>query len=316
MSASTPISSAPDRARIATFFDHLVRVCVRPGRVGARLLELLREEAEVVAEDGFAPTDARRPLERLLLAEDPTPGLHALFDTELGALVLPEVAALDLDQGGRRLHKDNLRHSITVTGRAPARLRLRWACLLHDVGKAPTRQIVGTKVTFYNHEAVGERLSRALLTRLGYDADFAAQVGRLVAISGRTHSFDGDWTDAAVRRFAVDAGELLEDALDLSRADCTSARPGRRAQVLAQVDAVADRLAAVASADAAAEIRPALDGHEIMELLGLGPGPQVGKAYRFLLERARAGELLDHDEAVEALRAFWTAGQKTAGAPT
>jgi poly(A) polymerase len=144
-------------------------------------------------------------------------------------------------------------------------------------------------------------MARSLLTRLGYASSFATQVATLVEISGRTHGFDDTWTDAALRRFVLDAGDLLDDALDLSRADCTSARPGRRAQILAQVDAVAARIAQVQAADARKAVRPALSGSEIMEILDLTPSPAVGRAYRYLLELALDGAVLDRDEATARL---------------
>lgn len=291
--------------RIARFIEQLAYASSRVERVEGRALQILQREASGIVEEGYDPASARLALERLLTTSDPTPGLHALFDTTLGRSLLPEVAALDLEQGGKRLHKDNLRHSIIVCGQAPARLRVRWAALLHDVGKAPTRRIEGGKVTFYHHEAVGERLAVSLLSRLGYEPGFTGEVGALVAISGRTHGFDGEWTDSAVRRFVAEVGELLEDALDLSRADCTSGRPGRRAQVLSQVDAVSARVERVRAGDAKARIRPALDGGEIMEILSLSPGPAVGRAYRYLLEQAHSGAELTRDEAVTALREFW-----------
>jgi poly(A) polymerase len=294
---------------VSSLLDNLTALCDQPGRRAANDLAPLTAAAAQLVAAGFDPADGRDSLSALLVAADPTPGLHALFDLGLGVALLPEVAALDMPQPpGRRLHKDNLRHSITVAGQAPARLRVRWAALLHDIGKAPTRRISGDKVTFYNHEAVGERLATALLGRLGYDPGLSSDVGRLVAISGRTHGFEEQhWTDSAIRRFVLDAGDLLDDALDLSRADCTSGRPGRRQQILAQVDAVAERIEAVRAADRAAQVRPALDGNAIMSLLEVGPGPVVGAAYAHLLGFARAGKDLSTAEAEAELRRWWAA---------
>jgi poly(A) polymerase len=231
--------------------------------------------------------------------------LVALFDSGWGELLLPEVAALDLEQGGRHLHKDNLRHSLQVCAQAVPRRRVRWAALLHDVGKASTRQITGDKVTFYHHEAVGRRLAEQLLVRLGYTTAFAEEVGAVVELSGRTHAFDEHWSDSAIRRFITDAGEYVDDVLDLSRADCTSRRAGRKDEVRAQVDAVAARIAGVREADARQAVRPALDGQAIMALLGLEPSPEVGRAYRWLLGFAQAGEILTVAEAEQRLVAWW-----------
>ncbi len=285
---------------VARCIRHL-RELAPGGHPNPELLAAAREEATT----GQFSEEARRELDLLMTAPDPRTGLSALFVDRLGGMLIPEVAALDMDQGDRKLHKDNLAHSITVCAQAPPRLRLRWACLLHDVGKAPTRRVVGTKVTFYNHESVGRRLTKDLLTRLGYPRKFVTQVACLVQLSGRTHGFDDTWTDAALRRVAVDAGGLLDDLLDLSRADCTSRRPGRREEVLAHVDAVAARLADVVQRDAQRSIRPALNGDEIMELLRLDPGPEVGKAYRYLLDFARNGVALEPTEARRKLSEWW-----------
>jgi len=244
-------------------------------------------------------------LDRLLLLADPSSALTALFASQLGVALLPEVAALDLDQGGRNLHKDNLAHSIKVVAQAPPRIQLRWACLCHDLGKPATRKIEGSKVTFYNHEVVGQKITYRMLTRLGYTEQFAKSVSILVEISGRTHGFDDSWTDSALRRFITDAGPLLCDALDLSRADCTSARPGRRQQVLSQVDAVSARIDKVIADDALKVYRPALTGEQIMATLGIKPGPQVGAAYKFLLSIATEGIVLSTEQATEQLLDWW-----------
>jgi len=244
-------------------------------------------------------------LDRLLLLTDPSSALTALFASQLGVALLPEVAALDLDQGGRNLHKDNLAHSIKVVAQAPPRIQLRWACLCHDLGKPATRKIEGSKVTFYNHEVVGQKITYRMLTRLGYTEQFAKSVSILVEISGRTHGFDDSWTDSALRRFITDAGPLLRDALDLSRADCTSARPGRRQQVLSQVDAVSARIDKVIADDALKVYRPALTGEQIMATLGIKPGPQVGAAYKFLLSIATEGIVLSTEQAAEQLLDWW-----------
>lgn len=248
----------------------------------------------------------RASLDACLLADDVASQLRALFASPVGAELLPEVSALDMDQRGRQLHKDNLEHTIVVVAQSPARLRLRWAALLHDIGKPPTRRIVGSKVSFHQHEAVGERLARKLLLNLGYDEGFAHEVSRLVGISGRMHGFDESWTDSAVRRFSTDAGDLTHDALDLSRADCTSKHAWRRQQVRAQVDAVAQRVEEVKAADAAAAVRPALDGNEIMKILGLGPGRHIGEARAFLMELEQVEGPLEPSQAAAALRDWWS----------
>ena len=295
-------ASSPEQAELARTTD---RFFAGLHKLDGPLTTELRMMADDLVGAGMPRPLARRHLSAIMSVDDPGPELRALFASSLGQHLLPSVAALDMDQGGRNLHKDTLAHSITVAAQCPRRLRARWAGLLHDVGKAPTRRINGARVTFYGHEAIGQGIARSTMLSLGYGEAFASQVAKLVGISGRTHNFDGTWTDSAIRRFITDAGELVEDVLDLSRADCTSKRPGRRDQVLAQVGAVAARIDAVLALDKRRSLRPALDGEEIMDLLNLAPGPAVGRAYKHLLEEARAGRQLGKDEARELLVDWW-----------
>lgn len=272
--------------------------------------------------------EIRDLLDALVTAPEPDDGLTALFDSGIGEILLPEVAALGMDQGGRKLHKTNLAHSIRVCGQGrvgagtvvlPAPVEdalglLRWSCLLHDVGKAVTRKIAegpsGVKVTFHDHELVGAKLARARLKALGFPRPFADDVAKLVHISGRPHGFDGTWTDAAVRRFMTDSGRLIDVALDLARADCTSKHEHRRQRVAASVDAIACRAREVMELDARRTLRPALNGDEIMAELNIGPGTAVGDAYRFLRSFAEQGVVLTKDQAADRLRAWW---QRRAG---
>ena len=293
-------------------------------------------------QSGAVVRAASVPLHTLVCHDTPFHALSALAASGALAVLVPEVAALDLDQGGKNLHKDNLVHSLAVCAQAPPRPRLRWAALLHDIGKAPTRSFASGKVTFHNHEVVGARLTLALFARLGYQASFAAGVAHLVYTSGRTHGDAAVWSDRALRRFAREiagpdavsvsvahvarpgwippaSGDdgifdwatldhaLLDDALDLSRVDCTSGRPGRRAQVVAQVDDVAARIAGVAAADGRALLRPALDGHQIGAILGIGPGAELGAARTHLLSVAAAGVALDEVSATTELHRWWAA---------
>lgn len=247
-------------------------------------------------------------LEETLSEDDPTAALTNLFASPDGRAALPEVAALHMPDG-HGLHKDNLTHTFQVVRQAPNRLRVRLAALFHDVGKPPTRVIANGKVTFHDHEAVGARLTRKRLTALGFDKALASEVAELVRISGRTHGFDGNWTDSAVRRFVHDAGDLYTDALDLARADCTSKHADRRKRARQKVDAFHARAQAIAANDAKRAIRPPIDGNRIAELLGLsgqkGPAMKpVGDAYRMLVARAEAGENLTAQEAEAAVLAW------------
>lgn len=273
--------------------------------------DALRELASTIDAAGVDWVAAGRVVDAAVCAAAPLAGLRALFASGLGAVLLPEIAALDLDgrvrADGTTRHKDNLDHSLRVCAQTPARRRARWAALLHDIGKAPTRRLAAGKVTFYGHEAVGARLTRERLTAYGFDTSFVSEVATLVETSGRIHGWmDENWDDAAVRRWVRDIGDdLVVDALDVARADCTSARPGRCAQVRAEVDAFQERIDEVAAADAERARRPALDGDAIAATLGIAPGPQLGQAWRWLRDWTAAHTDATVDEARAALVAWW-----------
>lgn len=239
-------------------------------------------------------------LERILLQVDPYQDLLELILSERGRNLLPEINNLDMDQGGQRLHKDTLLHSVRVCSQAPPRLRVRWAALLHDIGKPDTRRIDGTTVTFRHHEEVGRQITIRLLTKLQLDPEAIAGISDLVALSGRTHA-DDSWTDSAVRRLITDAGPLLDDLLDLTSADCTSGRPGRRQEVISLVESLRERAKIIQHQDAVKAIRPALNGEQIMEILDVPPGRIVGAGYKYLLEYATQGQMLSEAQAKRLL---------------
>ena len=222
-------------------------------------------------------------LNELLLAPRPELELEAAW-SDLSR-VLPELAALDMDQGGARLHKDNVAHTIAVMAKTPARLRVRLLALFHDVGKPPTRRIEGSVVTFHQHEQVGGPLATHALLRLGYDRDLAKEVGRLVSLSGSTKGSQL-WTDGAVRRFVAEAGELLDDLLDFVAVDVTSRHEHKHREVAAEVAALRVRIDEVRCRDEARAWRPVVSGDELMARYELSPSPLLGQ----LLARVSAAQ--------------------------
>ncbi len=240
-------------------------------------------------------------LSELVLADDPTEGLwEAHHSGELGALV-PEFPRLEMEQDPVHKHKDVLAHTIAVTAKTEPRLVVRLGAFFHDIAKPDTRRFENNNVTFRFHEAVGARITHNRLTELGYPDDVVDDVSRLVEISGRFHGYDASWTDAAVRRYARDAGHLLGELNHLVRCDCTTRNPKKVAALHRRIDELEDRINTLARDDAKAAERPDLDGQEIMDHLGLDPGPLVGKARKHLLELRREQGALSHDEALAAL---------------
>ncbi|MGY2127857.1 CCA tRNA nucleotidyltransferase [Blastococcus sp. SYSU DS0617] len=262
-------------------------------------------------------------LSKTLLQDAPRPGIELLVATGLADVVLPELSALRMEIDEHHQHKDVYSHSLTVLDQAielekadpdsgSPDLVLRLAALLHDIGKPATRRHEPKgRVSFHHHEVVGAKLVRKRLMALKYPKDVVEAVSRLTFLHLRFHGYGrGEWTDSAVRRYVTDAGDLLPRLHKLVRSDCTT-RNRRRAQALAETyDSLEARIAELSAAEDLARVRPDLDGNAIMELLGLPPGPEVGRAWRFLKELRLERGPLDRDEAEEALRAWWAAQQR------
>jgi poly(A) polymerase len=249
----------------------------------------------------------RDELSKLLLADDPSPGLWFVAHTRLADEFLPELNAMELEQDPIHRHKDVLAHTIAVVAKTSPRLELRLGALLHDVGKPTTRGYGPQGVTFHYHDVVGARMARKRLQALRYPNDVVDDVTRLVELHLRFHTYRMGWTDSAVRRYVRDAGPLLDDLNELTRSDCTT-RNAQKAKALARrMDELEARIAELREEEELAKLRPALDGKAVMRILGVEPGPIVGEALAFLMEiRLDEGEVPEAD-AEERLRAWWAA---------
>ncbi|TDC77053.1 CCA tRNA nucleotidyltransferase [Micromonospora sp. KC606] len=253
----------------------------------------------------------RDEFSKLLCGADPITGLRLLVDTGLAERFLPELTGLKLEIDEHAQHKDVYEHTLTVVSNAMSYetdgcdFVLRMAALLHDVGK-PATKAVGPdgRVSFHHHEVVGARLTKARMKALRYPKEVTAQVAKLVGLHLRFYGYGrGEWTDSAVRRYVTDAGDLLPRLHKLTRSDCTTRNRRKAAQLAADYDALEERIARIAAEEDLARVRPDLDGNAIMELLGVPPGPVVGKAWQHLKELRLERGPLDRDEAeAELLR--------------
>jgi poly(A) polymerase len=255
----------------------------------------------------------RDELNKLLLSAHPRKGLGLLVDTGLAGHVLPELPALMLESDEHHRHKDVYEHSLTVLDQAIALeedgpdLVLRLAALLHDIGKPRTRRFEKDgRVSFHHHEVVGAKMTKKRMTALKYSNELVRDVSRLVELHLRFHGYGaGEWTDSAVRRYVRDAGPLLTRLHKLTRSDCTTRNKRKAAALSRTYDGLEERIAQLQQQEELDAIRPDLDGNQIQEVLGVGPGPVIGRAYAFLLELRLESGPLGHDKAVAALRGWW-----------
>ena len=265
-------------------------------------------------------------LDKLLLGADPVAGLDLMVETGLGDVVLPEIGAMRMAIDEHHQHKDVYQHSLTVlrqaidlegsggqersdggsAGGGPD-LVLRWAALLHDIGKPATRRHEPDGgVSFHHHEVVGAKMTRKRMRELKYSKQMISDVSQLVYLHLRFHGYgDGRWTDSAVRRYVTDAGPLLGRLHKLVRADCTTRNKRRAARLQANYDDLEHRIEELEAKEDLARVRPDIDGNEIMQILGIPPGPQVGQAWKYLKELRLDRGPLDHDEAVAELLRWW-----------
>jgi poly(A) polymerase len=258
----------------------------------------------------------REELSKLLLTDRPRAGLGLLVHTGLADRVLPELPALRLERDEHHRHKDVYEHSLTVLEQA-IDLEPRWsdrpdlisrlAAVLHDIGKPATRKFEsGGKVSFHHHDVVGAKLAKKRLTALRFSADEISAVSKLIELHLRFHGYgEGQWTDSAVRRYVRDAGDQLERLHILTRADCTTRNKAKADRLRRAYDDLEGRIDELAAEEEIASLRPDLDGTQIMAILGIPPGREVGEAYRFLLELRIDEGPLGPERAEEALRTWW-----------
>ncbi|AEI13680.1 polynucleotide adenylyltransferase/metal dependent phosphohydrolase [Cellulomonas gilvus ATCC 13127] len=309
-----------------SFDDDPLRM-MRAARFAAQLgftVDSAARDALVEQVDRITIVSAERvrdELSKLLLSAQPRLGLQVLVETGLADRVLPELPALRLEIDEHHRHKDVYEHSLTVLEKAIALetgpdgpvpgpdLVLRLAALLHDIGKPRTRRFEeGGGVSFHHHEMVGAKLVAKRLKELRFDKATVQAVARLTELHLRFHGYgEGGWTDSAVRRYVTDAGPLLERLHRLTRSDCTTRNVRKAQRLSAAYDDLELRIARLQEQEELDSIRPDLDGTQIMAILGLGPGREVGEAYRFLLAQRMEHGPLGAERAEAELRAWWAA---------
>ncbi|HEV7523469.1 MAG TPA: CCA tRNA nucleotidyltransferase [Acidimicrobiia bacterium] len=293
------ISFEDDPLRMLRAARFVTTLGFEPDAAAIAAIERMHERLDIVSAERI-----RDELSKLIVADDPAPGLWLCSRTGLSDHFLPELNSMQLEQDPIHRHKDVLAHTIAVVGKTSPRLRIRLAALLHDVGKPRTRGYGPQGVTFHHHEVVGARMARERMLALRYPNDLVDDVAKLVELHLRFHTYRMGWTDSAVRRYVRDAGPLLDDLNELTRCDCTT-RDARKAAALGRrMDELEARIGELREREELAKIRPALDGNRVMRYLGVAPGPIVGEALDFLLELRLEEGPLDEDESYSRLDAW------------
>lgn len=204
----------------------------------------------------------------------------------------PELEATKhLQQEPGRHHKDVWEHTKLVVKQSVRRPAVRWAALLHDIGKVPTRTFTDKGVHFHGHAEVGARMFDTIARRLPFEKSMRRKLRFLIKYHLRSAQYEEDWTDSAVRRFAREMDEHLVDLLDLSRADITSKRPGRRRQLLFQISALSERIDALRAEDAKGPNLPKGLGDAIMKRFGVPPSRLLGDLMKATEAQVETGEL-------------------------
>jgi poly(A) polymerase len=277
--------------------------------------DAMRELAGLLAPPKVSAERIEGELTKLLLSTlpgGPAAGIRLLVETGVADQVLPEISRLRLETDEHHRHKDVYEHSLTVLSQAielEARydlgpdIVLRLAALLHDIGKPRTRSLLPDgRVAFHHHERVGAKMASVRLRQLRYGKDIVADVSRLIELHLRFHGYgEGGWTDSAVRRYVTDAGPLLTRLHALTRADCTTRNKAKAERLGRAYDDLEQRIGELAAQEELDSMKPDLDGHEIMAILGIPPGPHVGQASSYLRELRIEHGPLGHDVAVTEL---------------
>jgi len=242
------------------------------------------------------PVDAvRLALDRVLMGPSPESGLDALLDSGVLPALLPEVNAMVGFGDGEWRHKDVWKHTKQVVAQAVPKVEVRWGSLLHDIGKVKTRSISPDgEVHFFGHAEVGARMFDKLNKRVplfASEGSLREEIRFLILHHLRAAQYDASWTDSAVRRFAKEMGEYLDDLLCLSRADITTKRPEKKRRGLRQIDDLAQRVLAIREEDAKIPPLPKGLGTLISDRFGIPPSPALGALMRALTVAVETGEV-------------------------
>jgi poly(A) polymerase len=298
------ISFGDDPLRMLRAARFAARFSLQPDPALTAAVERMHGRLSIVSAERI-----RDELDKIVMVDVPSVALWFVVRTGLAGEFLPELPGLALEQDPIHRHKDVLAHTLAVVDKTSPNRLLRLAALFHDVGKPRTRAITDGGVSFHHHEVVGARMTRTRMEALRYSAADTDTVVRLVELHLRFHTYRLGWTDKAVRRYVRDAGPLLDLLNELTRCDCTTRNAAKARALARRMDELEARIAELGEQEELRSLRPDLDGNQVMELLGIGPGRAVGQALNFLMELRLDEGPLGEEEAAARLRAWWAEQQ-------
>lgn len=237
----------------------------------------------------------RDEMSLMLTGPAPHVALGMLADLGLMGFIVAELLDLRAVATGGGRHKNIWAHTLKVVRGVPEDLVTRWAALLHDVAKPHTVGWTDGKLHFNGHEQVGERMTRRILSSLKYDKPTVEAVAKVVGMHTHTNAYTSEWTDGAVRRFVREAGEQLDAALNLSRADITSYHTYKIEAAARRIDELAERIQQLQEQANIEALRPPIDGADLMSMFDRPPGPWIRPIKDHLLELVIEGELAPDD---------------------
>ncbi len=274
-----------DPLRMLRLFRFMSTLGFAPDPAALRAVVDMAERIEIISAERI-----RTEFDKLMVGVHVVPALEALIESGLADHFIPEIPALAVEQDPVHRHKDVLAHTIAVVGKADVdrdepRLEVRLAALFHDIGKPATREFGQGGVSFHHHEVVGARMARKRMKALRYPKHVIEDVGNLVFLHMRPHTYKMGWTDAAVRRYVRDAGPLLDQLNELVRCDVTTRNKQRARSISRRIDELEERIALLRQEEELDSLRPPIDGNQVMEYLGLEPSREVGRIMDMLLEK-------------------------------
>lgn len=295
------VAFSDDPLRMLRLYRFSATLGFEPDPAAERAAATMAGRMEIVSAERI-----REELSKLLTSERPGRGLRGIVRSGIAEVFLPELMTLSEQQDPLQRHKDVWEHTLAVVEKTEPELRIRLAALLHDIGKPDTREFGKGGVTFHHHEVVGARMARRRMRELRYPKQLVDEVGQLVFLHLRPHTFKMGWTDSAVRRYARDAGDLLDDLNQLVRCDVTTANAKRAAAISRRIDELEERIAELAQQEEINSLRAPIDGNDVMRHLGLSPGRQVGEIMKMLLEYRIDEGPYSPEEAYALVDTWWS----------